>query len=467
MLRHAFRAFIVSLVSWVPFAATAVHVNPEGTGEILIYPYFTAQESEGNAYNTYLSIVNNTHSARALRVRLREGRNGREVASFNLMLGARDAWVAAIVPTPIGARLLTTDASCVAPELNAPPAPNQAMFLDLSPLDYSGSRADTFGTDVERLREGYAEVFEMAQLSEPPPSCTSFLASQAGILTAPGGGLSGTLTLINVQSGLDFTVNPVALADAAIQPYFRDPTDPYPDYSAAQIAPNASFFVGNRLARSVWNAPLDAVNAALLAERLLNEVVMDSGTRSGTDFVVTFPTKRLASPDAAPFRFRADGAREPFIVLHFTSREGEQVLLTPDCGFPCPPLVEVDLRARWAASVLSLRSSGDASYAMAGTSDVLGSRNGWLVGIPTHAQNGAIALQLDGMMEVSFPVRDSGIRILDGTLVNSPSWYSGLPAVGFVARTFRNGNLACSGAVCQGNYGGAFASRALRRTWPP
>jgi hypothetical protein len=41
--------------------------------------------------------------------------------------------------------------------------------------------------------------------------------------------------------------------------------------------------------------------------------------------------------------------------------------------------------------------------------------------------------------------------------------YGGLPVVGFMVRTFRNGTLACAGAPsCQGNYGGAFPHRTIR-----
>ena len=63
--------------------ALAVYVSGSGFGQALIYPYFTAQAVDGNAFNTYISIGNGHAKPKALRVRVREGRNGREIAVLN------------------------------------------------------------------------------------------------------------------------------------------------------------------------------------------------------------------------------------------------------------------------------------------------------------------------------------------------------------------------------------------------
>ena len=60
--------------------AQAVNLNPDGLGQVLIYPYYTA--NSGNA--TILSVVNTTDSAKAVKVRFLEGFNSREVLDFNL-----------------------------------------------------------------------------------------------------------------------------------------------------------------------------------------------------------------------------------------------------------------------------------------------------------------------------------------------------------------------------------------------
>ena len=69
-------------------SAQAVALNADGLGNVLLYPYYTVREpSAGNAYNSLLSVVNSTSSAKAVKVRFLEGKNSREVLDFNLYLG--------------------------------------------------------------------------------------------------------------------------------------------------------------------------------------------------------------------------------------------------------------------------------------------------------------------------------------------------------------------------------------------
>src|SRR5678816_671653 len=80
-------------------AAQAVNLNPDGLGQVLIYPYYTTRTSPaGNDYNSLLSVVNSTASVKAVKVRFLEGKNSREVLDFNLFLSPKDVWTAGIVP---------------------------------------------------------------------------------------------------------------------------------------------------------------------------------------------------------------------------------------------------------------------------------------------------------------------------------------------------------------------------------
>ena len=52
----------------------AVEVNPDGIGQVLLYPYYTVRDSSsGNALNTLLTVGNTTDHVKAIRVRFREG----------------------------------------------------------------------------------------------------------------------------------------------------------------------------------------------------------------------------------------------------------------------------------------------------------------------------------------------------------------------------------------------------------
>lgn len=85
-------------------SAEAVALNPDGLGNVLLYPYYTVRTTASGAeYNSLLSVVNSTASAKAVKVRFLEGKNSREVLDFNLYLSAKDVWVAAVIPTADGA----------------------------------------------------------------------------------------------------------------------------------------------------------------------------------------------------------------------------------------------------------------------------------------------------------------------------------------------------------------------------
>ena len=131
----------------------AVEVNPDGIGQVLLYPYYTVRDSSsGNALNTLLTVGNTTDHVKAVRVRFREGAVGAPVADLNLYLNAHDMWTGAVVPDAGGgATLLSADRSCVVPSLLMAPLPfsNQAYIGD--PLTAS----------LDRTREGFVEIIEM------------------------------------------------------------------------------------------------------------------------------------------------------------------------------------------------------------------------------------------------------------------------------------------------------------------
>src|SRR6476619_1231679 len=92
-------------------AAQAVNLNPDGLGQVLIYPYYTTRDASGGTFNSLLSVVNSTASVKAVKVRFLEGKNSREVLDFNLFLSPKDAWTTEIIPLGGGAGIVTGDKS--------------------------------------------------------------------------------------------------------------------------------------------------------------------------------------------------------------------------------------------------------------------------------------------------------------------------------------------------------------------
>ncbi len=92
-------------------SAQAVNVNPDGLGQVLLYPYYTT--NGGN--QTLLSVVNTTGDAKAVKVRFLEGRNSREVLDFNLYMSRYDVWTAALYDDDGTPTMVTSDTTCTVP----------------------------------------------------------------------------------------------------------------------------------------------------------------------------------------------------------------------------------------------------------------------------------------------------------------------------------------------------------------
>jgi len=147
----------------VTTAQAAVEASTDGTGNILLVPYYSAQA--GNA--TLLSITNtDTTNAKAVKVRFRGAANSDDVFDFQLFLSPADVWTARVGTNEAGvATLTTTDTSCTKPAssvLNATPF----ITTRLDPaLDAAGKANGT--------REGYVEIINMADIAPQTISSTA------------------------------------------------------------------------------------------------------------------------------------------------------------------------------------------------------------------------------------------------------------------------------------------------------
>jgi len=276
----------------------------------------------------------------------------------------------------------------------------------------------------------------------------------------PSGGLSGTLTLINVNSGLDLGMNAIALAELSSQPFFRPPSDTYAGFSAQEIRPVSTVRAGGREYDLRWKNGVDAVSSVFMASELINEFVLEPGTASQTDWVITFPTRPYLQPGASPFQPNIS-----FDQRDIFDREGNGVhhSMTGLClpGFPCP-LAVLDHAASAAFPVGH----------QAGPSSLLGSVIGVDLGlIPDSFTAGwmrlRVADRLPGFGQLGSEPGSTMTDLATGAVTVGRFELFGLPMTGFMVRTFRNGTLRCitnSGLQtgCQGNYAGSFPHRYVR-----
>ncbi|MGE5730570.1 MAG: hypothetical protein ACM37U_01420, partial [Gemmatimonas sp.] len=293
--------------------ANAVHVNPDGLGQVLIYPYYTVRTKDSTTFsnpqfNSLLSVVNSTASAKAVKVRFLEGKNSREVLDFNLYLSAYDVWTAGVLPMSDGGGVVTFDKSCTTPVVSSDVL-NPTPFVNFA---YTGDNADGADASLDRTREGYVEIIEMGDIAKPsdtydnvthvggvPPGCAKITDAAASTDTVLGtGGLFGTMTIINVNASAETGYDAVALEAfrTTLPAIWGKPGDITPDLTfqldSTTTGHQAETYAGGAAVVSGWTTGIDAVSAALMHDNVMNEYVLDSGTASLTDWVITYPTKR-------------------------------------------------------------------------------------------------------------------------------------------------------------------------------
>ncbi len=298
-----------------------------------LYPYC---HTVRNGNQTIYTVTNHTDRHKIVRVQMSEGRNGRNVLSFNVML-SHPTTAGRPRPSPSpprgnDAKLLPGDSSCTYPRFEEAPLPDGRYYQSLLPFDYTGSRRDAGPTGYDRMREGYIKIFELATVvpetppaiamtpaaSGAPPGCASIVeAYESGYwaqdlrthLTNPTGGLSGEAMVLNVAAGTVMAYQATALAD-----FRTDPAD-VPRGSRATVLNHsrgvvevglddalsdpatgfvtATIDLPNRRQDLVYprERAIDAVSAVLAADSVNINYVSDASVGATTDWVVTFPTR--------------------------------------------------------------------------------------------------------------------------------------------------------------------------------
>jgi hypothetical protein len=354
-------------------SAHAVRRSDDGTGQVLIYPYFNTRD--GNV--TLVTLTNNESTAKVVSLRLLEGGIGRTMNFFTLYLGARDSWTGTLSwSEELGIGVVsTTDASCSWHGFEA-----GGVFPNTPGTRYAFMNVAQSG-DEQRLREGWLEAIEVADvryastisnvLNAPMPAGATSrdCALVDGGFGAPGGywdgdpnrdllnpsgGLSGSVAIVNVGSGAYFSTPAVALQEFRVDP--ADTTNARGSRLVAHLAAvtgglslkdaitdpatgsaRAEIVVDGRLTTLTYprERAVDAVSAVLASSVLSAEFDATPAAGANTSFALLFPTRRYyADPElignaasaTAPFHipFRGFDAMERRTSF-FNDREGAEI----------------------------------------------------------------------------------------------------------------------------------------------
>lgn len=475
---------VATLVLGAISDAAAVALGARGTGQVLLFPYYTVNAG----YDTMLTIVNGTGDAKAVRVRFVEGENGREALSLNLYLAPLDNWTAVLTAatrggtSPIASAVLRTrDRSCTLPAMGQVDA-STATGLDLANASFSGAREDPGGPSMERVREGMIEVIEMGVVSDEllwsattagGAECRTLEhAWTAGVwshepdagLRSPNGGLAGSALIIDVADGVLFGYPATALeafredpneAGSNVvlhtrpgdeRPHLGDAiSDPAQGVATATIAT-----VHGQVAAS-WPAPaqaIDAVSAVLMAGTLTAGFTTNPDIAAATSHVLAYPTRRyytdpaLVESPVAPFSWLYAGVQQGRVTeaMPYATRGPEDAPRPVECYTDaCRDRLQLPGTS---VEVLDLAAGADSVFhsllaaRFAATSDSPAS----------YTDSGVVMFAPD--LSLLGIVYSSGLPPLRYMRPSIEGFrFAGLPVIGFSAQVFSNGTAQSSYAT--------------------
>lgn len=402
--------------------ASAVNLSLNGTGQALIFPYYTVNARQ----QTLISVVNTTRVGKVVKVRFREAYNGRDVLNFNLYLSPADVWTGVVFAlsdadvSGNGAAVFSSDNSCVVPAFSSGTLSNGENYQKFLNANFTVASADTGPTEDSRTREGHIEMILMSDVvpgsqlaiatqhhNSVPPGCAAVAgnhiqAADYGPPTLdpatgnPGtladGGLFGSAAIVDVAAGEFYAYTADALDGFSYVSLYTPPGDPKPTLASVNDRdnPNAAtahlFASGETISATYPSATdgsrkIDAVSAVFAANDVQNEYVASSNGSVGTDWVLTLPTK-YAYVDAQPNGAisGATAAYAPFDALFGATaatsgtacsvlqasqsifdREENTYTATGSCGFVCPPPVDTSHKLCLETNVVALDFTGSSS----------------------------------------------------------------------------------------------------------
>ena len=507
-------AVIAGLISLFGFTGTvnAVNVNPDGLGQVLLYPYYTV--NGGNF--TLVSLTNTTDQAKAVKVRFLEGQNSREVLDFNLYMSAHDMWVAAISMVDGVPVLTVPDTSCTTPYLYMNDMNGDGVRDGMQEFLPYAFEIDGGSADMVRATEGHFEVIEMgvvvddvkdtatavthtngfpndcAQLQEawtdyPSDSDDGYWITDPSVdMLPPTGGLFGAASVVNVEHGALYSFSATAIngwADSLQGNHFlhQVPGTILPSLNSGNITEGVVFTDDGQVLKSQQFARgVDAISYVLMHDQIMNEYNINDVMGASTEWVVTFPTKNFyvdtarnggSTTPVAPFTsnwYATSADMTPaceVVMLDSVWDREEATVVTPEGDVRLPtvspslsvqpdPIVPFELC--YETTVIRFGSASDELE----QSEVLGSYNFTTVDVDNLGfKEGWMRLQLS-----SYPHDADENGVIDSTeqaLTREPlSNLMGLPVIGFKVERYINGYVEGNKVA---NYGATVTHKATRK----
>ncbi len=479
-------AAVAAALGTVAGAAQAVNISVDGGGSALIYPYYTMQTKGMNPFDTYLSVVNtDSQRGKAVKVRVLEPKNSKEVLDFNLYLSPNDVWTASITRDSAGNPILrTTDNSCTSPQIPVVSTVGTIVTREVAFVNFAYATDFALDGSLARAREGYVEMLLMADISSGatysssgtrtllsdithntvgvPANCaavsggwsTGNLSTLGVGVTNPTGTLFGAETIINALEGIDISTNAVALANWSVTNTHSNPGALNPNL--ADVNPQVSLIMdGANSIVTDWSGfpNISPVSAVFMRDAVYNEFVWGSGAVGlNTDWVVNFPTKvfhiaygtsNTKTSADKPFTssLTTSGACEAITLVSYNREEASSAALS------FSPSGTQSLC--WEVNVLSWGSSNVLGAQVTRSTIAVPYSEGWgrlTFGQTWIAPTAATSRSVYGLIPLA-----GTANVTTSTLFTAT--YTGLPVLGFATATFvNNSSLASYGTLYDHRY---------------
>lgn len=181
----------------VSMPSQAVVMSDDGTGEVLIYPFYTVQGPAGAPRASLFTITNTKNEYKAVKVRFHEAHNSRDALDFNLYLSPFDVWTGVVSRSGDVAVLTTTDKSCTIPSsiMTGPSAFSKLAYTQTSNNDGGNQNG-------LRTNEGYLEVIEMGVVDDTALINASLTVGAAEVFNPTTGSIDSFGEAIKHTNGM-------------------------------------------------------------------------------------------------------------------------------------------------------------------------------------------------------------------------------------------------------------------------
>jgi hypothetical protein len=303
------KKYFVFCLILISCQVSAVRVNPQGIGEVLLVPYYTVN----NGLNTSVAVTNTAEDVKAIKINIREGLNGYSVLSYNVYLGPHDTWsfVTGAWTSTIEGHEGEDSGAHASPDNSCAPRLNKSLVQFL-PYDIT----DGPGT-MSRAREGFIEIIEMGVLEgELAAAAVDQWTGMTGgcalltdtwnegvwttdtnhDLTPITGGLMAEADIIDVAQGINYSLPVVALEEFFAEGSIHHKAPGDDSVSLDLAAPMATVYANKKSYQLSFERGIDAVSAVLMADEVVTTYNYEAVVSGQNETVFTQPTRRFYQP---------------------------------------------------------------------------------------------------------------------------------------------------------------------------